>query len=102
MFVTDVADAMLHFMDKIDAKDIGGFVNIGFGKDMAIRDLAFLIKDVVGYSGEITFDASKPDGMPRKLLDVSFAARFGWTATIDVNEGLRRTYKWYSENLAAA
>ena len=102
MFVTDIADAMLHFMSKIEARDIGGFVNIGFGKDIAIRELAFLIKDIVGYSGEITFDASKPDGMPRKLLDVSFAARFGWTARIDVTDGLRRTYEWYCDNLAAA
>jgi len=76
LFVDDMVDAMIHFMQQVEAKDIGTFVNIGLGQDIAIRDLAHTIKDVVGYAGEIVFDASKPDGMPRKLMDVGRAARW--------------------------
>ena len=75
LFVDDLADAMIHFMDHVAAKDIGTFVNIGLGHDIAVGDLAASIKEIVGYAGEIVFDASKPDGMPRKLMDVSRAAR---------------------------
>ena len=59
-----------------------------------------LIKDIVGYSGEIVFDAGKPDGMPRKLMNVERAARLGWTAQIGIPEGLKLTYDWYLENVA--
>jgi GDP-L-fucose synthase len=100
LFVTDLVDAMLHFMQKVEAKNIGTFVNIGLGQDIAIRDLAASIKDIVGYRGEVIFDASKPDGMPRKLMDVSRAARLGWTANIGIPEGLRLTYDWYVKNIA--
>ena len=100
LFVDDLADAMIHFMDHVDAKDIGTFVNIGLGHDIAVGDLAASIKEIVGYAGEIVFDASKPDGMPRKLMDVSRAARLGWTAKIGIPEGLRLTYDWYLENVA--
>src|SRR5712692_4744864 len=100
LFVDDVVDAMLHFMHNVEAKDVGTFVNIGLGQDIAIRDLAASIRDVVGYAGEIVFDASKPDGMPRKLMDVSRAARLGWKAKIGIAEGLRLTYDWYLENVA--
>jgi GDP-L-fucose synthase len=101
LFVDDLADAMLHFMAKIDAKDIGPFVNIGLGEDIAIRDLAAEIKDIVGYTGELVFDPSKPDGMPRKLMDVSKAARLGWRAKVKINEGLKLTYDWFLRNVAA-
>ena len=100
LFVEDLVDAMLHFMSNVDAKDVGTFVNIGLGQDISIRDLAHAIKDVVGYSGEIVFDATKPDGMPRKLMDVGRAARLGWNAKVGIPEGLRRTYDWYLENVA--
>jgi GDP-L-fucose synthase len=100
LFVDDLADAMIHFMDHVEAKDIGTFVNIGLGHDIAVRDLAASIKEIVGYAGEIVFDASKPDGMPRKLMDVSRAARLGWKAKIGIPEGLRLTYDWYLENVA--
>ena len=100
LFVDDLADAMIHFMDHAEAKDIGTFVNIGLGHDIAVRDLAASIKEIVGYAGEIVFDASKPDGMPRKLMDVSRAARLGWKAKIGIPEGLRLTYDWYLENVA--
>lgn len=101
LFVTDLVDAMLHFMQKIDASDIDGFVNIGLGHDISIRDLAHTIKEIVGYSGDIVFDPSRPDGMPRKLMDVSRAASLGWQAKIGIPEGLRLTYDWYLKNIAA-
>jgi GDP-L-fucose synthase len=100
LFVEDLVDAMLHFMRKVDAKDIGTFVNIGLGQDVSIRDLAHTIKDVVGYAGDIVFDASKPDGMPRKLMDVGRAAQLGWKATTGIPEGLKLTYEWYRANVA--
>jgi GDP-L-fucose synthase len=101
LFVDDLADAMLFFMNEVDADAIGSFVNIGLGEDIAIRDLATTIKDIVGYSGEIAFDASKPDGMPRKLMDVSRAARLGWRAKVGIPEGLKLTYDWFLHNVAA-
>lgn len=99
LFVTDLVDAMMHFMHKVDAKDIRGFVNVGLGEDIAIRDLAYLIKDIVGYSGTIEFDISKPDGMPRKLMDVTRAAGLGWKARIGIPEGLKLAYDWYTRNI---
>ena len=99
LFVTDMVDAMIHFMQQVEAKDIGTFVNIGLGQDIAIRDLAHTIKDIVGYAGDVVFDASKPDGMPRKLMDVTRAARLGWRAKIGIPEGLHLTYDWYLKNV---
>ena len=87
-------------MRGVNAKDIGTFVNIGLGEDMSIRDLAFTIKNIVGYSGNIVFDPSKPYGMPRKLMDVRRAARLGWSAKIGMSEGLQLTYDWYLKNAA--
>ncbi len=101
LFVDDLVDAMMFFMQSRDAKDIRGFVNIGLGKDISIWELAEAIKDIVGYSGKIVFDASKPDGMPRKLMDVSQATRLGWTAKVGIPEGLRFTYDWYLKRVAA-
>ena len=101
LFVTDLVDAMLHFLQNVEAKDIGDFVNIGLGQDIAVRDLAYEIREIVGYAGEIVFDSSKPDGMPRKLMDVGKAACLGWKAQIDIPQGLRLTYDWYLKNVAA-
>lgn len=102
LFVDDLVDAMIHFMRHVEASQVGTFVNIGLGQDIAIRDLAFTIRDIVGYAGQIRFDATKPDGMPRKLMDVSRAANLGWRAKTGIEEGLRRTYAWYLEHGAAA
>lgn len=102
LFVDDLADAMVFFMNEVDAEAIGPFVNIGLGEDIAIRDLAVTIKGIVGYSGEIVFDASKPDGMPRKLMDVSRAARLGWRAKTGIPEGLKLTYDWFLRNVVVA
>jgi GDP-L-fucose synthase len=101
LFVDDLVDAMLFFMREVDAKDVGAFVNIGLGRDISIHDLADAIKDIVGFSGDVVFDASKPDGMPRKLMDVRRAECLGWKAQVGIPEGLRRTYDWYRSNVAA-
>jgi len=73
-------------------------INIGVGKDISIKELALLIKEIVGYNGEIRFDTSKPDGMPQKLLDVSRINSLGWKPKVSLEEGIRKTYEWYVEN----
>ena len=87
--VDDLADAcvfvMKHYSDN-------GFLNVGTGEDVTIGDFARLVADVVGYSGELVFDTSKPDGMPRKLLDVSKLTTLGWRARTPLREGLAATY----------
>jgi GDP-L-fucose synthase len=75
-------------------------VNIGWGKDITIEELAIVIKKTVGFDGDIVFDTSKPDGTPQKLLDVSRMAKVGWEAKISLKEGISRVYKWYLENTA--
>lgn len=72
-------------------------INIGFGSDIEIRELATLISNVVGYEGEIDFDISKPDGTPKKLLDVSRLRRLGWEPSVDLKTGLTETYKWFKD-----
>lgn len=96
LFSDDLADAVVHLMMHYDAKQVGELVNIGAGTDLSITDLAGKIKQLVGYSGEIRFDASKPDGTPRKLLDVSKMTALGWKSRISLDEGLRLLYRWYS------
>lgn len=88
----DLADACVYLMQHYSDSEI---VNIGVGEDIAIKDLALLIKDIVGFSGELTFDTSKPDGTPRKLLDVSKLNGLGWKAGISLRDGITQTYQWY-------
>ncbi|MBM4137001.1 MAG: GDP-L-fucose synthase [Nitrospira sp.] len=95
LFVDDLADACVFLMEKYDYKDIGEFVNIGAGKDIKIKDLAELIKQIVGFTGEIKHDLSKPDGTPQKLLDVSKIKNLGWKPKISLEDGIRKTYEWY-------
>jgi len=85
----DLADACYFLMNNYDEP---GLVNIGVGEDIAIKDLAFMVKDIVGYEGEIVHDLSKPDGTPRKLMDVSKLTNLGWTAKIGLNEGIASVY----------
>lgn len=94
LHVDDLADAALFLMQNYDGAD---FLNVGVGEDVSIRDLALLIKDVVGFGGELVFDTSKPDGTPRKLLDVSRLTALGWRATTNLLEGVRSTYRWFLE-----
>jgi GDP-L-fucose synthase len=89
LYVDDLADACVHLMDQ--GYD-GPLVNIGTGEDVTIRELAETVMDVIGFSGRIVFDASKPDGTPRKLLDVSRLAGLGWRAKTPLSEGIQRAY----------
>lgn len=92
LHVDDLAAACLFLLQKYDSPEI---INIGSGQDMTIRELAELICDVVGFEGELTWDASKPDGTPRKLLDISKIESLGWKPTISLREGIARTYEWF-------
>jgi GDP-L-fucose synthase len=89
LYADDLADACYYLMQHYDEQ---GFVNIGTGEDIEIRELAALIKEIVGYQGEITNDLSKPDGTPRKLMDVSKLHSFGWKHKINLREGLEKVY----------
>ncbi len=101
MFVDDLSDAVLFLMQNKSYKDIGEFINIGTGTDIAIKDLAELIKNIVGFEGQIKFDSEKPDGTPKKLLDVSKINLIGWKHKIDLDNGLRKVYVWYWEKVNA-
>lgn len=92
LHVDDLADAACFLMEHYDSPEI---INVGVGEDVSIAELAELVRDVVGFGGEIVFDRGKPDGTPRKLLDVSKCAALGWRARIDLAEGLRTTLSWY-------
>lgn len=94
LYVDDLADACLFLMQNVSEP---GPINIGTGTDLSIRDLADLIAQVVGYKGELAFDATKPDGTPRKLMDVSRLAELGWTARTDLKTGIEKTLVWYRE-----
>ena len=98
LHVDDLADAALFLMERYDGEEM---VNVGVGEDVTIRELALLIKEVVGYQGELVFDSSKPDGTPRKLMDVGRLHALGWRARIPLIEGVRATYEWYLANGAA-
>jgi GDP-L-fucose synthase len=89
LHVDDLAEASIFLMEHFNE---AGLVNIGTGKDLSIKDLALLVKETVGYSGEIVHDLSKPDGTPRKLMDVSKINRLGWKASIGLEEGIARVY----------
>ena len=94
LYVDDLADACVFLMEEYNGNDV---INIGTGEDITIRELAELIKRIVGYNGEIKFDTSKPDGTPRKLLDVSKLRKLGWRHKVSLEEGIYRTYKWFVE-----
>jgi GDP-L-fucose synthase len=79
-----------------------GHINVGVGEDVSIHDLARLIADVIGYKGEFHYDSSKPDGTPRKLLDISTLTGLGWQARIGLRDGIDATYRWYLDNVADA
>ena len=99
LHVDDVAQACLFLMESYDSSEL---VNVGSGCDITIRDLAGMVGKVVGYCGQIEWDTTKPDGTPRKLLDVSKLNQLGWKATIPIEEGIRATYQWWLEQGCAA
>jgi len=101
LYVDDMAEASL-FVLKLDeqtyqanTQPMLSHINVGIGKDVTIREMAETMKQVVGYKGNLTFDTTKPDGSPRKLIDVSRLSNMGWKYSIDLEEGLKKTYKWY-------
>jgi GDP-L-fucose synthase len=92
LHVDDLAEACLFLMENYDSPE---FINVGCGHDIRIRDLAKLVGRVVGFSGQIEWDTNKPDGTPRKLLDISKLTKLGWRAQIPLEDGLRTTYDWW-------
>jgi len=99
LYIDDLADACVYFMENLNAKDLYDHglstINIGTGKDLLIAELAQKIAKIVGFIGEVAFDTSKPDGTPRKLLNVSYAEQLGWKAKTMLELGLRYTYDHY-------
>ncbi|MDW8003072.1 MAG: NAD-dependent epimerase/dehydratase family protein [Deltaproteobacteria bacterium] len=118
LHVDDLADACIYLMEKIDAWDMcplhpmhkekslkhfagdlpDYFVNVGKGEDLLVKDLARLTKEIVGFKGDIYQDRSKPDGTPRKLLDITRMKKLGWEPKILLEEGIKKTYEWYLNN----
>ena len=99
MFVDDLADCCVFLMREYSGEQ---HVNVGTGEDVSIRELAMLMRRVIHPDAELVFDASKPDGMPRKLLDVSRLHGLGWRHRTDIEEGVARTYAWFADHYAAA
>ena len=97
LHVDDLARAIVLLLEEYDSPEP---INVGTGEDQSIRDIAELVAKVVGYEGEIEWDTSKPDGMPRKLLDVSRLKALGWRPTTSLEDGLRDTVQWYHEHRA--
>ncbi|MHB8929542.1 MAG: GDP-L-fucose synthase family protein [Melioribacteraceae bacterium] len=102
LFVDDLANALLFLIDKINAGDLYDndltHINIGTGEDLTISALAELIQKTVGYKGKIKYDPSKPDGTPKKLLDVTRLHHLGWKHSTSLEEGIKRTYEWFVNN----
>lgn len=103
LHVDDLADAIifvLQSIESVDVYDLGiSHVNVGSGEEISIKDLAVMISEIIGYSGELEFDISKPDGTPRKLLDNSFLSNRGWRPKISLKEGIEKLYLWYKDNI---
>ncbi|CAN7690436.1 GDP-L-fucose synthase [Paenibacillus sp. LjRoot153] len=95
LYVDELADACVFIMNHYEENEI---VNIGVGEDISIGDLARLIKDIVGFKGAIRFDSSKPDGTPRKLVDVTKLNKLGWKAETSLEQGIKQAYKWFMDN----
>lgn len=102
MYVDDLAEAVVFLMENLDAADLYkqgiSQINVGTGEDIEIKRLAEIVKNIIGFEGEIEYDNTKPDGTPRKLLDVSRLNDLGWKYSTTLEEGLRKTYKWFLEN----
>jgi len=103
LYVDDMAEALLFVLEldektyQANTKSMLSHINVGTGKDVTIREMAETMKEVVGFKGELSFDATKPDGAPRKLIDVSRLSNMGWSYTTDLEDGLVKTYNWYLE-----
>jgi GDP-L-fucose synthase len=97
LHVDDLASACFFLLERYDSPEI---INIGCGEDVSVRELAELICDVVGFEGELAWDTTKPDGTPRKLLDITKLGNLGWQPTISLREGIAQTYDWFLKNVA--
>lgn len=106
MYVDDLAEGLCYLLSYVEARDLYNqklsFLNIGTGKDLTITELAKMISEIVEFKGHILYDTSKPDGTPRKLLDVSRINSLGWKAKTELREGIRRTYEWFLLNQKSA
>ena len=104
LYVDDMAEASLFVLEldeetyKANTQPMLSHINVGTGKDVTIRDMAQIMKQVVGYEGKLIFDTTKPDGALRKLIDVTRLKRMGWEYSMDLKDGLAYTYNWYLEN----
>ena len=98
LYSDDLADAVIYLMNNYSGNQ---FINIGVGKDISIKELAEKVKEIIGFKGDIIFDASKPDGTPRKLVDVTRLNELGWQASISLDEGLKQAYEWYINSIHA-
>ncbi|MBI5633939.1 MAG: GDP-L-fucose synthase [Nitrospirae bacterium] len=99
LHVDDLADACVFLMERYDAEQIGEFVNIGMGSDLSIKELAEMVRRVAGFEGAIVWDKTRPDGTPRKLLDIARLKALGWEPKTTLEEGIRTTYEWYLKNV---
>jgi GDP-L-fucose synthase len=97
LHVEDLSDACVYLMNHYNAKEIGEFINVGSGEEIQLKDLAEMIKNAVGFEGKIRYDKSKPDGMFKKLLDISRIRKLGWKPKVSLKEGLQKTIHWYSD-----
>ena len=97
LYVDDLADACVFLMQRYSGAE---HLNVGYGDDIAIADLAALVAEIVGYRGRIAFDVTKPDGTPRKLLDTGRLAAMGWRPQVEFRDGIQRAYRWYLDNIA--
>jgi GDP-L-fucose synthase len=95
LHVDDLADAVLFLLERYDSPEI---INVGCGEDITVRALAQLVCEIVGFTGELEWDETKPDGTPRKLLDVSRLTQMGWKSRISLPDGIAKTYQWFLEN----
>jgi GDP-L-fucose synthase len=101
LHVEDVGRAITFCLQNVHAADVpDGLLNVGCGEDLTVRELAALVQRVVGYDGRVEWDASKPDGTPRKLMDVTRIMSLGWAPSVALEDGIRRTYGWYLKNRA--
>jgi len=104
LYVDDMAEASLFVLEldketyKANTQSMLSHINVGTGKDVTIRGMAETMKEVVGYKGKLVFDTIKPDGASRKLIDVSRLSKMGWSCSINLEDGLEKTYKWYSKH----
>lgn len=102
LYVDDLAEAILFLIENIDAKDLYeegiSQINIGTGEDLSILELAKMISNIIGFKGEVKYDSTKPDGTPRKLMDVSRINNLGWKHKTSLEEGIKKTYEWFLNN----